>query len=62
MALMPEMVGSGRGWQRMRHANNATIGRNDTKLASHGLVSALRNAPFIGGPQACNAPPIKMMG
>jgi hypothetical protein len=32
------------------------MGRNDTRLASQGLVSDFCNAPFMGGPQACNAP------
>ena len=32
-------------------AKSATIGRNDTRLASQGFVRALRNAPFIGGPR-----------
>ena len=45
--LIPATVGKGRGWQRMRHASSATIRRNDTMLASHGFVSALRKAPFI---------------
>src|ERR1700728_906052 len=62
IALTPAMVGNGRGWHITRQASSATMGRNDTRLASHGLVRAFRNAPFIGGPQACNAPPIRMMG
>jgi hypothetical protein len=33
-----------------------TAGMKDTKLASQGLVSELRNAPFIGGHHACKAP------
>jgi hypothetical protein len=42
--------------------SSATIGRKDTRLESHGLERELRNAPFIGGPQACNAPAIAMSG
>jgi hypothetical protein len=38
------------------------MGRKDTRLASHGFVRELRNAPFIGGPQACNAPATRIMG
>ena len=48
----PSAVGRGRGWQSHSTASKATIGTKETMLASHGLVSALRRAPFIGGPQA----------
>src|ERR1700722_17015617 len=60
--VIPARVGKGRGWHRTRQARNATIGRKETRLASHGFVKALRNALFIGGPQACNAPATRMRG
>src|ERR1700733_13581152 len=60
IALMPASVGSGRGCQMTRHASKPTIGKNDTRLASQGLVRALRRAPFMGGPHACNRPPTTM--
>jgi hypothetical protein len=34
----------------------------ETRVASQGLVSEIRKAPFIGGPQACNTPQAMMMG
>jgi hypothetical protein len=62
MPLMPWSVGSGRGWHMTRTARKATIGQNEIRLASHGLVRALRSAPFMGGPHACKRPPTTMMG
>jgi hypothetical protein len=38
------------------------MGRNETTLASHGLVSAFLKALFIGGPHACKAPAIRIIG
>jgi hypothetical protein len=62
MFEIPSIVGIGRGWQSHRTASKAMTGMKDTMLASHGLVSALRSAPFIGGPHACNAPAMRMIG
>src|ERR1700691_2857198 len=62
IALIPASVGSGRGWQRTRHASKAMMGRKEIRLANHGFVRALRSAPFMGGPQACNAPAARMTG
>jgi hypothetical protein len=50
------------GRQNHSTISKATIGRNETMLASQGFSSDLRSAPFIGGPQACNAPAIRMSG
>jgi hypothetical protein len=38
------------------------MGRKETKLLSHGFTSAFLSALFMGGPQACSAPAIRMMG
>src|ERR1700728_2785012 len=40
MAAMPWSVGRGRGWHITRIARNATIGRNEIRPASQGLVKA----------------------
>src|ERR1700687_1239974 len=45
-----------------RQARSATIGRNDTRLASQGFSSETRRVWFIGGPHACSAPAISMIG
>src|ERR1700734_315260 len=50
IVVTPASVGNGRGWHRTRQARNATIGRKETRLASHGFVREFRSAPFIGGP------------
>ena len=60
--VTPSSVGSGLGTQRKSTVRNARTGRNDTTLASQGLSSALRNAPFMGGPQACSAPAAMIRG
>lgn len=39
----------------------ATAGTKETKLASQGFVSELRNAPFMGGPHACRTPATAMI-
>src|ERR1700735_4483508 len=62
MLETPLLVGIGGGWQSHRTASKAMTGMKDTMLASQGLVRALRSAPFIGGPHACNAPAIRMIG
>src|ERR1700722_19194302 len=62
IALRPAAVGKGRGKHITKTASTATIGRNDTKLASHGFCSELRSAPFIGGPQAWSVPAIRIAG
>ena len=47
--------GNGEGTQSQRQPRRATIGTNDTRLASHGFSSAPRNALFMGGPHAIRA-------
>jgi hypothetical protein len=61
-AAMPFSDGTGLGWQNQSTSRNATIGRKETVLASHGFSSALRKAPFIGGPHACSAPATRISG
>jgi hypothetical protein len=46
----------------IRQASSATIGKNETRLASQGFSSDTRSVWFIGGPHACNAPATRMMG
>src|SRR6202453_4186842 len=55
-------VGNGFGKHSNTTPNRATTGRNDTKLPSHGFTSAFFKALFIGGPHACKAPAIRMIG
>ena len=62
MPDMPSAVGICLGRQSHSVPRNATIGRKETVLASHGFESDLRRAPFIGGPQACSTPARRMMG
>ena len=62
MPLTPSIVGSGRGRQKKRTARKATTGRKEITLASQGFVNEVRSTPFIGGPQACNAPATMMIG
>ncbi len=45
-------VGMGRGKHNHTTPNSATIGRNETRLPSHGLINAYLSALFIGGPHA----------
>jgi hypothetical protein len=42
----------GRGKHNHTTPNSATIGRNETRLPSHGLINAYLSALFIGGPHA----------
>ena len=58
----PLVVGIGWGMQKNSTIRKATIGRNDTVLASHGFSSDFRNAPFIGGPHTCSAPATRIKG
>jgi hypothetical protein len=55
------------GWQWAGLApNHASQKRDDwqerDQTSEPRIVSELRSAPFIGGPQACNAPATRMMG
>jgi len=52
----------GAGAQIRTRLKAATMGRKETKLLSHGFTSAFLSALFMGGPQACSAPAIRMMG
>src|SRR5580698_4546924 len=62
IALTPSIVGNGRGRHSQRHGRKATTGRKETRLANHGFVSEFRSTPLMGGPHACRAPAIRMMG
>jgi len=58
----PSAVGNGRGTQTNTIIKQATTGKKDTRLASHGLPKEVRKAPFIGGPHACRAPAAMISG
>jgi hypothetical protein len=60
--LTDSAVGMGRGKHIQITARSATIGRNETRLPSQGLIKAFLRALFIGGPHACNTPAMMMIG
>ena len=62
IAANPCGVGNGCGRHMLTQASRATIGRNETRLASQGFSSETRKVWFIGGPHACNAPAMTMIG
>ena len=62
MALIPSMVGSGRGRTAKRPAKKNALSVKRTVKASQGFVSETRNCALMTAPNACSAPATMIKG